>query len=157
MSPKVQSEDVIKHSLVVSYKEPIEFDDFITVSFDGHDVATAHFFSEDEIKGYLQDDVYLRGYTFLFLERINLERYNLERQGIGTIIIDYLYEHFEVRRGNKGFLLLVQYDKRNTSKEFYEKIDFKDFQESEEFNQEFKDDVYFLLDPFCEDAQILYK
>jgi hypothetical protein len=142
MKEKIDPNSVEKHSLVLAMQNSYDFDSPVSLIFDGKHIATVYFEEENNL---------------LFLEKINLEVFGLERRGVGTIAINYLGEYFSQFNEGDDLLFLVQYDKKNTSKEFYTKIGFEDFERSKSFSKKEKEDVYFILDPFCSDAQIMYK
>ena len=139
---KINQDSVSKHSLILVMQSPFDIDNPIEILFDEKCIATAYY---DE------------KYHFLFLENINLEIFKLDRKNIGTITINYLGEYFSRFTSPDDLLLIVQYDNSNTSKEFYKKIGFKNFEKTKEYAKNYKDDVYFIIDRFCDDRQILYK
>jgi ABC-type sugar transport system ATPase subunit len=143
MKKKISLEEVSKHSLILVMGKPFDIDNPIQILFDNKNIAIAHFIQENKI---------------LFLETINLEVFGLQRIGIGKIAVDYLGEYFsQFIENNEQLLFLIQYESKNTSKEFYKKIGFKDFEKSKQFSRKEKNNIYFILDSFCSDAQILYK
>lgn len=141
MNKKIDISTVDKHSLIIGARFPFDEEDHIDILFDGVNIATAHFLEEQNI---------------LFLEEINLEKHGISRMGIGKIVIDYLGSYF---RGflDSDLIFLLQYNIHNTSIEFYLKLGFKDLETSNELDEDSKRIIYYNIDPWCEDTQILYK
>jgi len=139
---KISSGEVEKHSLLLAMEKPFDFENPIPIYFDGKDIATAFFHEKDKI---------------LYLHSIDLKSHGLDRKGIGTIVINYIEQYFSQFMEGKPLLFIVQYDERNASKEFYKKTGFKELEKSKKFSRQEKTNIYFLLDNYCADAQILFK
>lgn len=139
---KISSGEVEKHNLLLAMETPFDFENPISVLFDGKNIATAFFHEKEKI---------------LYLHSIDLKSHGLDRKGIGRIVINYLEQYFTQFLEGKNLLFLVRYDNRNTSKEFYKKVGFRKLGKSKKFSKQDRFNICSLLDRHCSDTRILFK
>lgn len=116
--------------------------DEVIVEFDGMEVAKVYFNYEEGV---------------LFLASIDLRKYNLAGKGFGTKIINILEKKFRGGGLNDKIVFLVRFREETGSGVFYKKLGFKKLNGSEDFTKKEIFHIGFLLDPFCDDRNLVYK